>query len=155
VGDEIDFCSRRFIDFAKHLATPFGHHDEPSRKRDQAIHNSALIDVGCLEDGVKRCDNGHSQFAQQRQNVSARRASVNAELMLDTDDVYIADVEKIRCSKIGGQVLFFNLEADDVGIFVASRNVVYRNRKALTLRIRAGHCRKQVRRESCDAALSW
>jgi hypothetical protein len=70
--------------------------------------------------------------------MSACRTSVNAEFMLDADDVHIANVEKIRRSKIRGQVLFFNLEADDIGIFVASRNVIYGNGKALTLWVCAG-----------------
>jgi hypothetical protein len=87
--------------------------------------------------------------------MSARGTSVNAEFMLDANDVYIADVEKIRSSKIRRQVLFFNLEADDIGIFVAPRNIIHRNRKALTLRVRARHSGKQVGRKSCDAALSW
>jgi hypothetical protein len=45
---------------------------------------------------MKRNDDGHSQFTQECQNVTAGWPAENAELVLQTDDVYVADVEEVR-----------------------------------------------------------
>jgi hypothetical protein len=41
-------------------------------------------------------DNGHSQFAQECQYVTTSRPAENAELMLQADNVHVADVEEVR-----------------------------------------------------------
>ena len=45
---------------------------------------------------MKRGDNGHSQFAQERQDVATGGPTENAELVLQADDVHVADVEEVR-----------------------------------------------------------
>jgi hypothetical protein len=45
---------------------------------------------------VKRNDNGHSQFAQECQDMAAGRPTENAEFVLQADDVHVADVEEVR-----------------------------------------------------------
>jgi hypothetical protein len=45
---------------------------------------------------MKRRDNGHPQFAQECQNVTTGGPAENAELVLQADDVYVADVEEVR-----------------------------------------------------------
>ena len=68
----------------------------------------------------------------------------NAEFVLQADDVHVADVEKVRGTQIGRQVLLLDLEAHYFRIFVATRDVVDRYGEALALGIRAGDGGKQV-----------
>ncbi len=84
----------------------------------------------------------HFQLAQHGQNVAADRASENAELMLQANDVHIADVEKISRPQVRRQVLFFDLEANHFWIVVPALYVVDRNAKALALRILVLHGRQ-------------
>src|SRR5947209_14120534 len=103
---------------------------------------------------MQRCDDRHSQFSEERQDVTASRPAKNTELVLQADDIHIADVEKVRGAPIGRQVLLLNFEANHLRILVATRNVVDRYGEALALGMRAGDRRKQVRRERRNAALS-
>jgi hypothetical protein len=45
---------------------------------------------------MKRSNNGHSQFAQECQDMAAGRPAENAELVLQADDVHVADIEEVR-----------------------------------------------------------
>jgi hypothetical protein len=74
--------------------------------------------------------------------VSAGRAAIDAELVLEANNIYVADIEEVGGSDIGRQVLFFNFEANYIGIFVATRKIVYRNREALTMRVGTSNRRK-------------
>ena len=78
----------------------------------------------------------------------------NAELVLQADDVHVADVEEVRGAQIGRQVLLLNLEANHFRVLVAAWNVVDRNGEALALGMRAGDGGQQVGRERSDAALA-
>jgi hypothetical protein len=49
---------------------------------------------------MKRCDNRHSQFTQECENVTAGSSAENAELELQTDDVYDADHEEDRRTQV-------------------------------------------------------
>jgi len=60
------------------------------------MHYPALVAFGSRKNGMKRDDDGHSQFAQECQDVAASRAAENAELVLQADDVHVADVEEVR-----------------------------------------------------------
>ena len=82
------------------------------------------------------------------------KAAENAELVLQADDVHVVDVEEVRGTQIGRQVLLLNLEANHFRVPVATRNVVDRHGHALALRMRSRDGRKQVRREGGNAALS-
>ena len=87
-----------------------------------------------LQNGMKRGDDGHPQFAQERQDVAAGRPAENAELVLQADDVHVADIEEVRGAQIGRQVLLLNFEANHLRVFVAARDVVDRHGEALALR---------------------
>src|SRR5438067_360788 len=104
---------------------------------------------------MKRCDNRHSQFAQECQDVTTGGPAENAELVLQADDVHIVDVEEVRGTQIGRQVLLLNLEANHFRVLVAIRNVVDRRCEALTLWMRACDGGKQVRRERGNTAFAW
>ena len=96
----------------------------------------------------------HVQFAQQRQHVAAGRPAVDPELVLHADDVHVADVQEVRRALVRGQILLLDLEANDVRIFVAARDVVHRHGEALALRVLRGHGGQQVGRERGDAAFA-
>ena len=53
------------------------------------------------------------------------RPAENAELVLQADDVHVADVEEIGGAQIGRQVLLLNLEANHFRILVATFLVVH------------------------------
>src|SRR5205085_4797588 len=103
---------------------------------------------------MKRCDDGHSQFAQERQDVTTDGPAKNTELVLQADYIHIADVQEVCGAAIGRQVLLLNLKANYLRILVATRNVVDRYGEALALGMGAGDGGKQVRRECRNAALS-
>jgi hypothetical protein len=79
-----------------------------------------------MQNGMKHCNNGHSQFAQERQDVPTSGPTENAELVLQSDDVYVADVEEVRRAQIGWQVLLLDLEANYFRVFVDAFDVVDR-----------------------------
>ena len=70
-----------------------------------------------------------------REEMAARRTPENPELVLQANDVHVADVEEVRGPEIGREILIFNFEADYVGVFIAARQVVNRGRNALSQRI--------------------
>src|SRR2546425_2891065 len=104
---------------------------------------------------MKRCDDRHSQIAQECQDVTTGRPTENAELMLQADDIHVANVEEVRSTQIGRQVLLLNLEANHLRVLVATWNVVDRHGQALALGVRACDGGKQVGRERSNATLAW
>ena len=79
----------------------------------------------------------------------------NAELVLQAHDVYVTDIQEVRCPQIGGKVLLLDLEANYFRVLVAAGNVVDRHGQTLALGIRAGHGGQQVGGKRSDAALAW
>ena len=55
-----------------------------------------LVGFRLTQNGMKRGDNGHSQFAQECQDMAAGQPAENAEFVLQADDVHVADVEEVR-----------------------------------------------------------
>ena len=86
--------------------------------------------------------------------MTAGRPAENAELVLQADDVHVADVEEVRGTQIGRQVLLLNLEANHFRVLVAALNVVDRHGETLALRMRGCDGGKQVGRERGNAALA-
>ena len=86
--------------------------------------------------------------------MTAGRPAENAELVLQADDVHVADVEEVGGAQIGRQVLFLNLKVNYFRILVAAFDVVHRHRETLALRMRGLDRRKQVGSERSDAALA-
>src|SRR5260370_2882420 len=96
---------------------------------------------------MKRRDDRHSQFAQECQDLTTGRPAENTELVLQADDVHVANVEEVRGTQIGRKVLLLNLETNHLRVLVATWNVVDRHRQALALRMRGCNRGKKVRRE--------
>jgi len=59
--------------------------------------------------------------------MAAGRPAENAELLLQADDVHVADVEEVRSTLIRRQTLLLNLEANYFRVFVATLNVIHRH----------------------------
>ncbi len=87
------------------------------------LHYALLVGFRLRQNRVKRGDSRHSQFAQECQDVATGGPTENAELVLQADDVHVADVEEVRCAQIGRQVLLLNLEANYVRVLIARFNV--------------------------------
>ena len=134
----------RAINLLQHVPAPLRHHYYPSRKRDYFLRDTALICSWLSQDCVKGRDDRHSEFAQQGENVTADVTAEDAKFMLQTNDVDVADIEKLGCAQIRGEFLFFNLKANYFRIFVTSLEIVYCDRKTLAFRISTCHSRKQV-----------
>ena len=154
VRDEIDLGRRRLVYLLQHLSSALGHDHQPGGERDQPFHHAPLVGSRLAQNGMKGGDDGHSQFAQKRQDVTADRPAENAELVLQADDVHVADIQKVRGTQIGRQVLLLNLEANHLRVLVASRNVVDRYGEALALGVRTLDGGQQVGGESGNAALA-
>ena len=152
--DQIDLGRRRLVNVLQHLPAALSHDDQPGRERDQLLHDAPLVRPGLAQNGMQRRDHRHSQFAQERQDVTAGRPAENAELVLQADDVHVADVEEVRGAQIGRQVLLFNLEAHHIRVFVAALDVVDRDGEALALGMRSRDGSQQIGRERGDAALA-
>jgi hypothetical protein len=54
-----------------------------------------MVGSRLMQNGMKGCDNRHSQFAQERQDVPTSGPAENAELVLQADDVHVTDVEEV------------------------------------------------------------
>ena len=152
VRDEINLGRRRLINFAQKFPAAFAHHHQPGRKPDQLAHHAPLLRVRLAQHRVQRGDDGHLQFAQQRQHMAARRPAENAELMLHANHVHVRDVQKIRRAQIRRQVLLRNLEAHLRRIIVTAREVIDRHDQALHRRKFRRHGAAQVGRERGNAA---
>src|SRR5579884_3182764 len=103
---------------------------------------------------MKGGDDGHPQLAQQCQDVSADRSPENTELMLQADNVNVADIQKVGGAQIRRQVLLLNFEANHLRVVVSSGDVVHGHAEALALRMRSRNRGQQVRRERGNAALA-
>ncbi len=95
-------------------------------------------------------DHGHFWFANQRQHMAAGWPAVNPKLVLNADNVHVADVDEVRRALVGRKILLDDFETDDVGILVAFLDIINRHREARALRVPRRYSRKQVGREGGD-----
>ena len=131
--NEIDLGGGRPVDVLQHLASAFGHGHQPGRARDQFLHHAPLGVVRLAQECVERGDDGHFQFANQRQHMAAGGPAVNPKLVLNANDVHVADVDEVRRALVGRKILLFDFETDYAGILVAFLDVIDRHREALAL----------------------
>ena len=86
--------------------------------------------------------------------MAARGSAENAELVLQADDVHVADIEEVGRAQIGRQVLLLDLESNYLRILIAALDVIHRHAETLALRMRGCDGGKQVGREGGNAALA-
>ena len=69
--------------------------------------------------------------------MASHRPAVNAKLVLQADDVNVADVEEVRSAQIRRQILLLNLEVNYIRVLVATLDVIHRHCETLALGIAA------------------
>jgi len=119
------------------------------------LHDAPLCVVRLAQECVKGGDDGHLQFAHQRQHVTARRPAVNPKLVLNAHDVYIADVDEVRRALVGRKILLDDFETDYTRILITFLVVVERHGKTVALGVFRSHGSQQVGCERSDAAFAW
>src|SRR5579871_2323918 len=86
--------------------------------------------------------------------MAAGRPAKYSILVLQTDNINIADIQEVSRAQIRRQILLFNFKANYVGVGIALSEVVYRDRETLARRVFSGHGLEQVGRKCRDAALT-
>ena len=152
VRDQIDLGGRGTIDLAQNRAPALGHHDQPFRLPDDLVHHPPLVGSGLLQDGVQGRHHGKVDLAQDGQNMAARPAAIDPELMLQADHVEAVEPQEVHRLLIVAQALLLDLELHFRPIVVTFRHVIDGQHAALRLWILSGHGIAQVVREGGDAA---
>ena len=70
-----------------------------------------MVGIGLAQNGVQRGDDGDAQVAQQGEDEAARRAAVNSVLVLEADDVRVAEVEVIGGAAVGIEIALAKFKA--------------------------------------------
>ncbi|HLH10079.1 MAG TPA: hypothetical protein VKW78_22780 [Terriglobales bacterium] len=92
-----------------------------------------LMRIRLLQNSMECGDKRHAQLTEKRQNVASRSAAEDPVFMLQADQIYLVDVEKVRRPLIRSEIILKQFEADTWRIFVAGEDVVHRKHKAVTL----------------------
>ena len=85
--------------------------------------------------------------------MAAGGPAVNPKLVLNADDVHVADVDEVRRTLVGREILLFYFETHHAGILVPLLDIINRHRKALALGVLGCHRGQKVGRERRDATL--
>ena len=83
------------------------------------FQHHALIWIWIPQNSVQRCYNRHLQFAQQGQDVAARRPAVDAIFMLNADQIVAVEIKEFRGPFVGAQILLLQLQTHLLWILVA------------------------------------
>jgi hypothetical protein len=110
--------------------------------------------VRLLEHGMQCRDEGHSKLPEKGQNVAPSAPPENPILMLETDHIYVADVQKIRGSRVRGKVVLEKLETDSFRVSISLGSIVHRNSGAVSVGQLSSHSFAEIGRESGYATLS-
>ena len=122
--------------------------------RNQFLHHAPLGVVGLAQEGVERRNHGHFQLANQRQQMAAGGPAVDPKLVLNADDVHVADVEEVRRALVGGKILLFDFETHDAGILVPLLDIINRHSEALALWVLRRHRSEKVGSKGGNATLA-
>ncbi len=152
VRDQIDLGGRRTIDLAKNRAPALGHHDQPLRLPDDLVHHPPLVGSGLLQDGMQGGHHRQVDLTKDGQDVAARAAAIDSELMLQTEHVEAVETKEVHRFLIVAQALLLDLEPDFLAIIISFRQVIDGQHAAFRVRVLSGHGISQVGREGRDAA---
>ena len=129
VGDDLDLVVVNAVHLSQHLGAPHRHHHQLVGKLDELVHDGPPGGIGLEQNRVQRGHHRHPQLAEQRQNVAPRGAAEDPELVLETHDVNVVDVEEFGGASIGGNLLLDDLKPDAIGILVSLGDIVDWNHK--------------------------
>ncbi len=130
------------------------HRHEPIRQDRQFLQHVALRRVRFVEHRVQCRDNRHAEVVQQGENVAAGWPAEDPVLVLEADDVDVADVEEVGRTLIRRQVPLGQFEPDAIRVRVPARTIVDRDGEARILALVTHDRVAEVRCERCDAAAS-
>jgi len=129
VRDQRNLRGRYPVDAGEELGRTRAHHDEPIRQNRQFLEYLTLSRIRFFKNRVQGGDDRHAQITQQGQNMTPCRTAEDSVLVLQTDDVDVADIQKVGCALIRRQVAFGQLEPNATRIRVPSWTVVDGNGK--------------------------
>lgn len=86
--------------------------------------------------------------------MAAGRPAKYPILVLQADDIHIADIQEVSRAHIREQILLFDFEANDIGVCIALFDVVHGHRKALARAVLGSHREQEIGRKCRDAALT-
>ena len=82
VRDHVDLLRQHAIDLLQEFRAALAHDDQPVGQGGDFFQHPALIGIGIAQNGVQGRDDGHAQFAQERQDVAARPPAEDAIFVL-------------------------------------------------------------------------
>ena len=155
MGNEIDLGRRRLVDLPQHLPPALGHHHQAGRRAINSCITRRCSAFGSRKNGVQRGDDGHVQFAQQRQQwLPAGPPKMPNSCCTQTTSTLLM-FRKSAARRYDGKILLCDLEAHHVRIFVAALDVIDRHRKAFESReYSAATALRRSVRERGDAAFA-
>ena len=154
VGDDVEFGLGHLVGFEQDFSAFLSHDDEAVAAADEFVHHFALGGVGVAQDGVEGGDDGHADLLEEGEQVAAGGTAVDAELVLDGEDVGVVEVEEIGGATVGVEVFFEEFEADAGWVVVALDPVVDCADEAVGFRSGGGDGLAEVVGEGGDAAES-
>src|SRR5262249_42135783 len=131
-----------------------GHHDDAGGEFRQFGQDPLLVSVRRSQDGVQGRDYRHPQVPQKAKDVAAGRASEDAELVLQAEDIRVAEVQEVCRPHVRVEVLLIDLESHLWRIVVSIQNVIDRYHEGIGGWIPAGQRRMQIASERGDTAFS-
>ena len=137
---------RDAIDLAQDLGGALAHHHDPIRQAADGADDLLLVLVGLLEDGVEGGDDRHAQVLQQADDIVARLAAIDAELVLEADGIDAVHVEEVDGAAVVADDPLADLELHLGRVVVAERDVVHRHRPQFGVRRMRSSWRREDRR---------
>ena len=154
VGDEINLLRRHAIDLLQEFHAALAHDDQPIGQGRDFFQHPALIGVGVAQNGVQGRDDGHAQFAQEGQDVTARPPAEDAIFVLQADEVDVVDIQEVGGAAIRVNILLRQFKANAGRIGVAGLDVVDGQGNAGCSLVFGGDGLTQVGGERGNAALA-
>jgi hypothetical protein len=129
--NQIDFGNGNAEDFLQNVGRLPAHNDQAIGQCSDFFHYRSLIGIRLAKNRVQGCNHGHLQATQKFQDVAAGRSAENSVLMLQANQVNIAEIQEIRGLAIGSQFILRKFEANSGRIAVTFRSIVDRQREKL------------------------
>ncbi len=106
------------------------HHDKSRTAFNDRIHHLPLVRIGIGKHGVKRRHHRHRDRIEKFQQMRSGRPAINAEFMLNAEDVGSLLIEAFGGDRIGRGIVLINLDADARRITISILTIVHRHHRA-------------------------
>ena len=101
MGNQINLVARNSKYIPQESRRVLAHDNKTIRARGDFLHHDKLVDIGLTKNCVQSCHQGHFQVLQQAQDMAAGLSSENPVLVLQTNDVNIAGIQKVSGCFVG------------------------------------------------------